>query len=280
MKFKYLGTAAAEGIPALFCMCDTCREAKEKGGRNIRTRSQALINDELLIDFGPDSYAHFLTYKYPLEDITNVLITHNHEDHFYLNELEYRRPGYASKTKDGPLHVYGTLPIVQRINELNKTFEQYCKGVLEPHEVIPFVPFKVLNYDITPLKATHDEKACPVIYHIKSKDASILYSHDTGWYCDDTWNYLATLDRPLDFISIDCTGALLIGWKYGGHLSLDGVVDVKAKLEEIKAIDKHTKFVINHFSHNGHANYDLLVKEASKYGIEVSYDGMEFEISK
>ena len=57
MKFRFLGTAAAEGIPALFCECAVCKEAREKGGRHIRTRSQALIDDDLLIDFNADSYS-------------------------------------------------------------------------------------------------------------------------------------------------------------------------------------------------------------------------------
>ncbi len=42
MKIKYLGTAAYEGLPAIFCECDTCNEARKRKGKNIRTRSQAL----------------------------------------------------------------------------------------------------------------------------------------------------------------------------------------------------------------------------------------------
>ncbi|HBJ10614.1 MAG TPA: carbon-phosphorus lyase, partial [Ruminococcaceae bacterium] len=38
MKFQYLGTAAAEGFPGMFCSCDTCEKARKAGGRNIRTR--------------------------------------------------------------------------------------------------------------------------------------------------------------------------------------------------------------------------------------------------
>ena len=29
MKIKYLGTAAAEGIPAVFCECETCKTREE-----------------------------------------------------------------------------------------------------------------------------------------------------------------------------------------------------------------------------------------------------------
>lgn len=32
MKIKYLGTAAAEGVPAIFCRCEVCRKIKG-GGR-------------------------------------------------------------------------------------------------------------------------------------------------------------------------------------------------------------------------------------------------------
>ena len=40
MKIAYLGTSAAEGIPALFCHCDVCRYARKYKGKNVRTRSQ------------------------------------------------------------------------------------------------------------------------------------------------------------------------------------------------------------------------------------------------
>lgn len=51
MKFQYFGTAAAEGWPALFCTCDNCRRAAKAGGRNLRTRSQAAVDDKLLSIF-------------------------------------------------------------------------------------------------------------------------------------------------------------------------------------------------------------------------------------
>ena len=58
MKIKYLGTAAAEGVPAIFCRCEVCRKSKAAGGRNIRTRSQSIIDDRLLLDFCPAPALH------------------------------------------------------------------------------------------------------------------------------------------------------------------------------------------------------------------------------
>lgn len=95
MRIQYLGTAAAEGIPAIFCECDTCKKARSLGGRNIRTRSQAIINDRLLIDFPADTYMHFLQYNLPLAKIKHCIITHSHADHLYPNDLQMRKNGFS-----------------------------------------------------------------------------------------------------------------------------------------------------------------------------------------
>ena len=56
MVIRYQGTGAYEGIPALFCPCDTCREARKAGGAEIRSRSGALVDGTLKLDFPPDAY--------------------------------------------------------------------------------------------------------------------------------------------------------------------------------------------------------------------------------
>ena len=48
MKLLYLGTAAAEGIPAAFCSCPVCTNARRQKGRELRSRSQVLLDGELL----------------------------------------------------------------------------------------------------------------------------------------------------------------------------------------------------------------------------------------
>ena len=55
MKIKVLGTAAATSMPLGFCNCDICKKARQNAGKDIRKRSSIIINDEMLIDLGPDS---------------------------------------------------------------------------------------------------------------------------------------------------------------------------------------------------------------------------------
>ncbi len=59
MKLKYLGTSAAEGIPPLHADAGYAKKARRLKGRYVRTRSQAMINNDMLLDFNSDSYGHF-----------------------------------------------------------------------------------------------------------------------------------------------------------------------------------------------------------------------------
>ena len=109
MKIRYLGTGAAEGIPAIFCECLICKNARLKAGKEIRTRMQALINDEILIDFGPDTYMHRLQYKIDLSAIKYCLLTHAHEDHIYSHDIKCRKKNKAFlEANTYPLHLFGS----------------------------------------------------------------------------------------------------------------------------------------------------------------------------
>ncbi|MCP5916694.1 carbon-phosphorus lyase, partial [Klebsiella pneumoniae] len=54
MKIHFLGTAASEGIPNPFCRCEYCQQARIRKGKDIRTHSSAIIDDQLLIDVAPE----------------------------------------------------------------------------------------------------------------------------------------------------------------------------------------------------------------------------------
>lgn len=88
MRIKYLGTAAYEAVPAPYCRCRVCAESRRTGGRALRSRSQALVDGELLIDFNADTVFHSLLYAIEWEKIGDCLITHSHSDHLYPADLE------------------------------------------------------------------------------------------------------------------------------------------------------------------------------------------------
>lgn len=273
MKFQYLGTAAWEGIPALFCHCDVCRKSRAAGGRALRTRTQAIIDDSLLIDFPPDTYAHVLRFGIDLLHVTDCLITHTHEDHWYVEDFGTLALGFGYPDAGYCLTVHGAAPVGASMRALlDGALGQSGRCVFA--EVQPFVPFAAGKYTVTPLPAIHDPGSGPLFYLISDGEKTILYAHDTHYFSDDVWAYLEREKPHIDLASLDCTNACT-PMNYVGHMGFAENLRVRDRLVQIGCADANTQFVSNHFSHNGgHAFYDEFVPIAAREGFLVSYDGM------
>ena len=275
MKIKYLGTGAYEGIPALFCTCPICLKAMEKGGKNIRTRSQALIDDKILIDFNADTYSHFITHKIDFTKVKWCFITHSHYDHLDVGDIQIMRPDY-SYHPDYEFTFYSGDKGCRMIRE--KIEPDFMKDVARCKLLRAFNQEFIPGYRITPLPANHDQNASPFIFLIEELKTKkhMLYAHDSGFFFEDVFDYLYHNVKHLDLVSLDCTGATKLGWK-DHHMSIDVDKEVIERLKKDGIVDDKTKIVLNHFSHNGGANYDDLVKLEKELGVIISYDGLEVE---
>lgn len=274
MKIRYLGTAAAEGLPALFCSCDTCKKARALGGRNIRMRAQALIDDMLLLDLGPDLLSHSIRFGIDLTTLQHCLVTHNHEDHFYEDNLNYIRRGcFSTPPENWVFRVYANAEITQTVAAIGASSSGQLEGIC----VEPFYPFAIGKYTVTALKALHGAKD-PYVYIISDGKKTLLYTHDSDIFPDETWAYLRESGIRFDLVSMDCTEGAMESIPYQGHMCLGYNRILRQKLMEIGAADEKTIFVSNHFSHNGKAAcYNDYAPLAEKDGILTSYDGMEIE---
>jgi len=273
MKIKYLGTAASEGWPALFCHCEPCNKAMELGGKNIRTRQQAIINDDLMFDLGPDTFMHMIEHKFDLSNIETLLVTHSHCDHWIPLELSMRGDVYAYNMGKPVMTVYGNDVICNDLINRRRDYNDINDSVAIRH-ILPFEPFKAGKYTVTALRGNHMEDENCYIYLVEDGEKCMLYAHDTWEFFDDTYAYLK--DKHVDFASFDCTlQNTEIG---GGHMALPNNARVEKKLRELNCFDDHTTIVVSHFSHNGHLLHDEMVEAAKPYGYIVAYDGMEMEI--
>lgn len=279
MKIKYLGTAAYEGIPAMFCDCDVCKNAFKLGGRNMRTRSSALINDDLLIDFNPDTLYHYHKYRFDMGKIDNCLITHSHSDHFYPADILAAGNSYAVHNSHKINYWAGRASIkcAEAAIDSDGGIRRF-ENVIGLHEIEAFKTYKIGKYEVFVLKANHSEYTDPFVYAINDGERKLLYAHDTGWFCDETWNALKeyALSGKFDFVSLDCTLALLKGSR-NGHMSYDVNLETIEKMKAEGIVNDNAAFVINHFSHNGGSNYDDIKPVAENDGVIVSYDGLEIE---
>lgn len=272
MKLTYLGTAAAEGMPAVFCDCAYCQEARRLGGKNIRTRSQAMINDDLLLDLPADTYMHFLNNNVRGDKINYLFITHSHMDHFYPNELQMRMDGFSHNRAVPTLKVFCG----------GKTYEKLSE-MIEPHmhcEVILIKPFETVTldgYTVTALPARHAEGDGALFYLIQG-EKTVLYAHDTGYFFEEVFDYLEKQDLVFDLLSMDCTNVDIPIMDHDPHMGIPNIERVVARLTEMGKLRADTAIVINHFSHNANPLHHILEKRVEDLGYLVSYDGMQIDI--
>ena len=269
MKIKYLGTAAAEGFPALFCNCVHCNAARKEGGKSIRTRSQTLINGDMLIDFPPDSYSHFLTSGIRGDEIKYILFTHAHQDHFYPEDLFLRYGAFAHDMSVSSLQVLCPSTVYEK-------FESTPKNV-EIKELTAYQTEKLGDYRVTPLPARHMIGTEAFIYIIES-DKTILYAHDTGYFFDEVFSYIEENHIVFDMVSLDCTNVDIPISDEGSHMGFPNIERVLRKLSDMGAVTESTVKYVNHFSHNGNPIHHALEERAREYDCFVSYDGCEVVI--
>ena len=278
MKIKYLGTAAGEGIPAFLCNCEICRKSRLLGGKNLRSRSQALIDNSILIDMPPETYGNLHRFAINLLDIKYWLVTHDHTDHFYEKEFSYSKNGkFAHYDEDWHgIDILGSIDIKDRLEAI--ITEEEHKKYIRYYPQTPFIPTACGKYKITPLKANHSTKN-PLIFIIEKGGKSILYAHDTGLFPEETFEYLKGLGIKFDLVSLDCTAGAFMDYHYPMHMCLGWNIKCRDDLKNLGLADENTKFVLNHFSHNGKDTvYDDFKVIAENYGFTASFDGLEIEI--
>ena len=273
MKIKFLGTAAAEGVPAIYCECDTCKRARELGGKEIRTRSQSIINGELMLDFPADTYWHSMQYGIDLKDVHHYLITHTHGDHFHSDDMSMLCPGWG-KLSEGtaPYHFCGGKEMAEKIQDAkNLAGERMVVHTLEP-----FKTYDIGGYKVTPLKAYHGTET-PFIYIIEKDGKTLFYTHDTGLFVEETWEYLKENKPHFDFVSWDCCSGNEDEINYFSHLCMGYIRNIRAEFEKIGITDDKTIHCVNHFSHLGKSVLYEDREIYEKQGYIMSYDGMEVE---
>lgn len=279
MKLTYLGSAAAEAIPGMFCECRFCETARRLGGKELRRRSGAVINGELMLDFSPDVNAACAQLGIRLSDIKNVLFTHSHSDHCYVGDLEFRRcPAYCILPEErAPLHLYGNRAVEEKVRG---EFPDTLKSGFDFTFITPYKPYKIGNYTVTALSALHNPPEDAYIYLIDDGKNRLLYAHDTGMLLEQTFEYLKGI--RIDIVSLDCTCGFAPQER--GHMGFMPNVKVKKILTKNGCADEKTIFISNHFSHNGLRapdvdwTYDYFTEMAKPYGIIMGYDGLTVEV--
>lgn len=274
MRLTVFGTAAAEAWPAPFCRCAPCLEARRRGGPNLRSRSGALIDDDLKLDFGPDTVMQLIRAGRDLCDLKTLLFTHQHSDHLVPSELEWSGGVFTNTPPAEPIAVFGNEQVGKLIADafpdplrLNLALQPALKAfeaVTTP-----------AGDEILPLTADHVQGAF-VLRITRPSGKSIFWGHDSGLYPTETLDALEAAG-PVDLATFDCTYGGQPS-KNRGHMGIDGLVLMKGELARRGVVTEKTKCVATHFSHNGGLLHEELVEAFLPHGILVAYDGITITV--
>ncbi len=252
MKIKFLGTSAGWPLPRLGCKCEIC---SSKDPKDTRTRTQLLINDEILVDAGPDTYQHLKAVD-PAK-IKYVVLSHEHPDHTM---------GFWDLThiynNNQPIEIIVTLELVSKINNLIGPHRKNLKvKIVKPNESFLLNRVKVEYFPVIHGKTP--------AFGIKFKESKIFI------YITDFNLILPSQEKTIkygDYWAIDGSSLDKIG-QGPGHISIkDGIHFSKSfKI-------KNTYFI--HIGHKTgtHQHLENYLKQNADSNFHIAYDGLEINI--
>ncbi|HEY3280754.1 MAG TPA: MBL fold metallo-hydrolase [Armatimonadota bacterium] len=273
MDLLVCGTAAAEGWPAVFCGCRGCLEARRLGGKNLRGRSGYVLGDHIKVDYGPDAGHQMIREGLAFEKLEHLLVTHSHGDHWTPHELFYRHKGFSIVPDRPPLRIHGNAKV--RATAEKDLGMDWAPYKMEFSQLKPWQPTELCDgVSVVPILAAHDPAEECLNFLLLQGDRCLLIGHDTGWWADETWEFLK--DYKITAVLMDCTNGEIENEK--GHLSCSAVVRVRGRLEAMNCLTPDCRFTATHFSHNGHWLHHELEDYFRPYGIQVAYDGLRFAL--
>lgn len=279
----FLGTGAAQGYPDPFCVCANCERARELGGPSIRRRAAALINDDLLLDFGPDLIASSADLGVRLANVRYVLVTHFHSDHFDTSNLLIRTPEYGVADAP-PLAIYGTHFTLARGSTTFArdlwSWELFTPDAarelgIDYHPIEPFRPFDAGPYRVAAFPAKHDEGA--VVWSVQLDGWAVLYATDTKALPEETWRGLRDHGARFTVAAFDHT--------YGDvddlrdHLTAREVAVHATRLRDEGLLAEGARVFGTHISHESAPPHPELSAIAARLGYEIAYDGLRVELA-
>lgn len=258
--FTFMGTGAGCGVPAFFCDCPACEEARhdpraKRGCCGVMVRGEKT----LLIDTPPD-IRHYLVRE-NVRAIDELIYTHAHFDHLGgMGELEYM---IRLITKH-PLATYGS---ATALSGMLQEFH-YMDDIIDCKPMEPFDTHEFDGVRYTALPVTHAPGTYG--YLIETDSTRLFYASDTGRLPQET----AERVRGVDVLAMDAT-FWESNWSPAAHHSVQECIEEGLELDAKKIYLTHLAM---------HYNTPVTLTELEEYckqyngRVAPAADGLSFEI--
>lgn len=288
----FFGTGAAELYPNPFCNCDFC-ESIRKTGEMPRKRSCLLMDAHNMIDFGPEALAAAQMYGARLYDVDNLFITHSHEDHLCISNIEVL--SMTPQRDHKPLNIYlsesacdflqrymaALRPVYARGETELETLIK--RGVVVLHPVKPYTRFAVDGMEVFTIESNHmahgkDEYALNYIF-TRPDGSKLIYAADTGLYSEENLRTLS--GTRADTLVMEGTfGDIHVEGARASHLNAENFVIQLRNLLQHDVITQKTEVYMTHINqvqHLNHYAYQQYMDQNSPVHVTIAHDGLRVE---
>ena len=263
MKLLFLGPGAADWPT------ETAHLGDERG--LDRRYTSVLVDDDILIDPGPDVPEALQTFGADPKKITAVLISHSHGDHFSADTLSWLADLH-------PIDVYGSDGYAHKLpRHPGLTF----------HTLAPRESREVASGTLKALTSTHlvgDTDETCLHYVLQRGGNTLLYATDGAWFTERTFSDMGKFTYDciiLDATFGDDTSRYRIPdrWILFAHNGLSMVRHIcESFRDKRKCVHEGTVFVADHLARHYYPDIETARAAFEPFGAIAAYDGMRLTL--
>ena len=245
-----------------------------------------MINDDLLVDIGPDIATASFQHGISLAGIGIGLQTHPHADHLDIEFILSRHAEYGTTVSgelllggsDETLHAIDTL--VNQQSAYGSIFDLETQSVLKLKtlSLTPFVAYCMGDYRVTGYPANHGNDQGFLLYSIAQGDQAVFYGTDTSVLSEEVWSHLQQERVRYDVVILDHTYGIGFESRPAYHLASKDVAAHADRFRENGLLKDGGVIYATHLSHEGNREQDALDEYAREHGYRVAYDGLRLHL--